>query len=73
MAQQSFAGLAVLIALTFCVMALAGCASTEQPPAVATAVAPVDIASIDETPGTPEFHGARISADGFRSRLPSDD
>lgn len=71
MAQQSFAGLAVLIVLTFAIMALVGCASTEHP--VAAAAAPVDIASIEETPGTPEFHGARISTDGFRSRLPSDD
>ncbi|MEZ5956193.1 MAG: hypothetical protein R3C27_03145 [Hyphomonadaceae bacterium] len=30
MAQQSFAGLAVLIALTFAIMALHGCASSEQ-------------------------------------------
>ena len=72
MAQQSFAGLAVLIALTFAIMALHGCATPAQP-AAAAAAAPVDIASIEEPPGTPEFHGARISADGFRSRLPSDD
>jgi hypothetical protein len=68
MAQQSFAGLAVLIALAFAIMALHGCASSEH-----AASAPVDIASVVEPPATPEFHGARITADGFRSRLPSDD
>ena len=64
MAQQSFAGLAVLVALAFAVMALHGCASSEQPP---PQIAP---ASQDVTP---EFHGAEIGGDSLRSRLSSED
>jgi len=30
---------------------------------------PVDIASVDDGPGTPEFHGARIGDDTLRSRI----
>jgi hypothetical protein len=60
MAQQSFAGLAVLVALAFAVMALHGCASSEQRKNLARAA-------------TPEFHGAAIGGDALRSRVPSDD
>ena len=70
MAQQTFAGLAVLIALTFAIMALHGCASSEQ--RAVSAPTPVDIASIEEPPAIPEFHGAAIGPDGFRSLLPSE-
>lgn len=68
MAQQSFAGLAVLVALTFAVMALHGCASSEQ-----QAYGPVVIAPLDAETSTPEFHGARIGNDALRSRVPSED
>lgn len=68
MAQQSFAGFALLIALGFAIMALVSCASSEHVAAI-----PVDIASVEEAPATPEFHGARIGTDGFRSRVPSED
>lgn len=60
MAQQSFASVAVLIALTFAIMALHGCANSEQPVAGTAVVAP-------------EFHDASIGGDTLRSRLPSDD
>lgn len=70
MAQQSFAGLAVLIALTFAVMALHGCASPAQQ---AAAYGPAVIAPLDPEVNTPEFHGARIGGDALRSRVPSDD
>ncbi len=70
MAQQGFAGLALLIAITFAIMALNGCASSEQP-AIAAA-SPIDIASVEEAPGVPEFHGAAIGADGFRARIGSE-
>jgi hypothetical protein len=64
MAQQSFASLAVLVALAFAVMALHGCASSAQ--------TSVQIAgAVEET--TPEFHGAAIGGDALRSRLGSDD
>jgi hypothetical protein len=70
MAQQSFAGFALIIALGFAVMALVSCASSEQ--RAVAAIPPVDIASVEDTPAVPEFHGARIGADGFRSRVPSE-
>lgn len=70
MAQQSFAGLAVLIALTFAVMALHGCASPEQHVAN---YGPAVIAPLDPEMNTPEFHGARIGGDALRSRVPSED
>lgn len=57
MAQQSFAGLAVLVALTFAIMALHGCANSTQH-------------ALDSA--TPEFHGANIGDDALRSRVPSD-
>jgi uncharacterized lipoprotein YbaY len=69
MAQQSLASLAVLVALAFAVMALNGCASSEQrtvPASTLAAVPPVEAA-------TPEFHGARIGRDALRSRVPSED
>lgn len=64
MAQQSFASLAVLVALAFAVMALQSCASSEQQPAQ---IAP----AVQE--GTAEFHGAAIGGDALRSRLSSED
>ncbi len=70
MAQQSFAGLAVLIALTFAIMALHGCASPEQRVA---SYGPSVIAPLDPEMNTPEFHGARIGGDALRSRVPSED
>lgn len=71
MAQQSFAGLAVLIALTFAVMALHGCASPAQN--VAANYSSTAITTLDPEVNTPEFHGARIAGDALRSRVPSDD
>lgn len=68
MAQQSFAGIAVLIALTFAVMALHGCASSEQ----RVAYGPTVIAPLEAETNTPEFHGARIGNDALRSRVPSE-
>ena len=69
MAQQSFAGLAVLIALTFAIMALHGCASPEQP---VQSFGPSVIAPLPAETDTPEFHGARIGDDALRSRVPSE-
>jgi hypothetical protein len=70
MAQQSFAGLAVLVALTFAIMALHGCASPEQ---VAESFGPAVIVPLEPETNTPEFHGARIGRDALRSRVPSED
>jgi len=70
MAQQSFAGLAVLIALTFAVMALHGCASPAQN--VAESYGPAIITPLPAETDTPEFHGARIGDDALRSRVPSE-
>ncbi|MFN3465874.1 MAG: hypothetical protein ACK4X1_17540 [Terricaulis sp.] len=70
MAQQSFAGLAVLVALTFAVMALHGCASSEQ--RVAESYGPAVIAPLEAETTTPEFHGARIGNDALRSRVPAE-
>ena len=67
MAQQQFAGIAVFIALTFLVMALVACSSSEQ-----ARGEPIDIASYEHAPGTPEFHGAGIGADALRGELPSE-
>ena len=66
MAQQSFASLAVLIALTFAVMALHGCANSEHP-VQASALTPGSETNV------PEFHDASIGGDALRSRLSSDD
>jgi hypothetical protein len=65
MANQQIAGLAVLIALAFCLLALAACAKVEQRAEIA---GPSSIVVIPP-PGVPEFHGARIGADSLRSRL----
>ena len=68
MAQQSFAGLAVLIALTFAVMALHGCANSVHTAQLANP-------GVQELPphgATPEFHGADIGGDALRSRLNAD-
>ena len=70
MAQQSFAGLAVLVALAFAIMALHGCASSEQE--MAEGHRPTVTAPLEPELGTPEFHGASIGADTLRSRLSSD-
>lgn len=67
MASQYFSGLAAFIALTFLVMALIGCSSSEQ-----ARRGPIDIASYDKPPGTPEFHGAPIGADALRGELQSE-
>lgn len=69
MANQQFAGLAVLVAITFMLLALAACANSERP---AETFGPVVIAPIEPPPGSAEFHGARIGGDALRSRLPSD-
>jgi hypothetical protein len=65
MAQQSFAGLAVLDVLAFTLMALSACVSSEQagPQSLLSATAP----SADV--GTSEFHGAALGEDALRSRL----
>lgn len=67
MAQQSFAGLAVLIALAFAIMALNGCASSEQTAQFSGVIVPID-GGVSPS----EFHGARIGADELRSRLDSE-
>lgn len=60
MASQQFAGLAVLVALAFLVMAMSGCAAPAQ-----IANAPV----IDPIEAPAEFHGAAIGGDALRDRL----
>jgi hypothetical protein len=62
MASQQFAGLAVLVALTFLIMAMSGCASPAQAPFV-----PVAAADPIEAPA--EFHDAAIGGDALRDRL----
>lgn len=62
MASQQFAGLAVLVALTFLIMAMSGCASSEQ-----EAFVPVVAADPIEAPA--EFHDAHINSDALRDRL----
>jgi hypothetical protein len=62
MAQQSFAGLAVFIALTFALMALNACASSKHEAA----------ASAERHAFVPEFHGSAIGGDALRSRLDSE-
>jgi hypothetical protein len=68
MAQQSYAFLAVLIALAFAIMSLAACANTEHNGPQAEAI---PIGATGE-PGTEEFHGAIIGADALRGSLPSE-
>ncbi len=71
MAHQQFAGVAVLVALAFMLLALAACANSAQP--VAATFGPAVIAPIPaEAHGQAEFHGARIGQDTLRSRLPSE-
>jgi len=67
MAQQQFAGIAAVVALTFLVLALASCASSAQIAAMPDA--PAVVASDRSPRGTPEFHDAAIGADTLRSRL----
>jgi hypothetical protein len=62
MASQQFAGLAVLVALAFLVMAISACASSEQAPFV-----PVVTADPIDAPA--EFHDAHINSDALRDRL----
>jgi hypothetical protein len=69
MAQQSFAGLAVLIALAFAIMALNACANSEHR---AESFGPAIIAPLESEVATPEFHGAEIGPDTLLSRLPSE-
>jgi hypothetical protein len=62
MASQQFAGLAVLVALAFLVMAMSSCASSVQAPFEPLVAAdPVDAPA--------EFHDAHISSDALRDRL----
>lgn len=68
MAHQQFAGIAVLVALAFMVLALAACANTAQPQAASfgpSIIVPIPV----EVPAQAEFHGAPIGADTLRSRL----
>jgi hypothetical protein len=67
MAQHAFSGIAVLVALTFLIMAVTSCASTEQ-----AATAPMPGAIAGEAAGVPEFHGAQVAPDALRDRLPSE-
>jgi hypothetical protein len=69
MSQHAFSTIAFVAALTFLAMALGACASSEH--AVARAE-PVQLASIEEPSGLPEFHGARIGRDSLRGELPSE-
>jgi hypothetical protein len=62
MASQQFAGLAVLVALTFLIMAMSGCASPAQEP-----LAPIVAADPIDAPV--EFHDAHIGGDALRDRL----
>jgi hypothetical protein len=68
MAQQQFAGIAVLVALAFMALALAACANSEQ----TADIGPSAIAPIPPEPGTPEFHGADIGGDTLRGHLQSE-
>jgi hypothetical protein len=69
MAQNSISFLAVLAALTFVALAVAGCASPAQ---VSEASEVVQTAVLDDPASVPEFHGARIGGDALRSRLPTE-
>jgi len=67
MAQQQFAGIAVLVAVAFMVLALSACANSGQ---MAAYNGPSMIAPIPaEDFSVPEFHGASIGNDALRSRL----
>jgi hypothetical protein len=58
MAQQQFAGIAMLVALAFMALALSACANSGQVAAAG--------------PATPEFHGADIGGDTLRGHLQSE-
>jgi hypothetical protein len=66
MSQYSISGLAMLAALTFLVMALMGCASSEQP------VAQAGHDPFFKGNGVAEFHSASIGDDALRGELPSE-
>lgn len=68
MAQQSFAGLALLVALFFIVSALSACSTPEQN----VVEGPAIIAPPQPEPGTSEFHGAPVGRDTMRGRLTSE-
>ncbi len=59
-----------MVALTFAVMALHGCAIPEH--RAAASFGPAIITPLDAETTTPEFHGAFIGRDALRSRLSSD-
>jgi hypothetical protein len=63
MSQHSFSAVAVLAALTFLVMALSGCASSEQHAAPK---------AFYKGNGVAEFHDAQIGRDALRERLPGE-
>lgn len=65
MGSQAYASLAVLVAVTFLLLAVTACANVEQRAAL---IAPHAIAQIPAA-ATPEFHGAPIGGDALRSRL----
>ena len=65
MSQNAFSAIAIVAALTFLAMALAACASSEQPHV--TARDPVYKGN-----GVAEFHEAHIGEDALRERLPSE-
>jgi hypothetical protein len=70
MGQHAISGLAVIVAVAFLAMALAACSTSGQ---VEARQAPHAVAAIPpEKMGIAEFHGANISRDALRSRLPSE-
>jgi hypothetical protein len=69
MSQSAFSFIAIATALTFLAMALAACASSEQPMAISESV---QLAANEEPSGLAEFHGARIGPDSLRGELPSE-
>ena len=68
MAQQQFAGIAVLVALAFLTLALGACANSEH----VMSEGPAAIAPMPPEPGVPEFHGADIGGDTLRGHLQSE-
>lgn len=65
MGNQAISGLAALVVVTFLVMAVTACASSER----ATQAEAIPAEGVE---GVPEFHGARIGTDTLRSRLDSE-
>ena len=65
MAQQQFAGIAVLIALAFLALAVSACANSEH----AADAGPAVITLVGTAPAHAEFHGADIGPDTLRGRL----